>query len=116
MVEPTAEAARSLLGYDSLWTQKGVTHLITHEKGLAYPDPYKHQLLIIYTQLQTQEAERKLCNLWINLGRTLRVPGQVVCDGIKEELSCLLPLIVKLLLAIGVTDTHHAMLLANRCD
>lgn len=32
---------------------------------------------------------------------TLWVPGQVVGDGIEEELSCLLPLIVKLLLVIG---------------
>ena len=50
--------------------------------------------------------------MWINLVRqsenqlntesidTLWVPGQVVGDGIKEELSCLLPLIVKLLLVI----------------
>lgn len=36
-----------------------------------------------------------------SMGRTLWVPGQVVGDGIQEELSCLLPLIVKLLLVIG---------------
>ena len=63
---------------------------------------------------------------WINLVRqvsesvehrkhrhTLWVPGQVVGDGIEEELSCLLPLIVKLLLVTGERHTHHAMLLAN---
>lgn len=36
---------------------------------------------------------------------TLWVPGQVVGDGIEEELSCLLPLIVKLLLVIGEQHT-----------
>lgn len=36
--------------------------------------------------------------------RTLWVPGQVVGDGIEEKLSCLLPLIVKLLL---VTEEQH---------
>lgn len=37
-------------------------------------------------------------------GSTLWVPGQVVGDGIEEELSCLLPLIVKMLL---VTREQH---------
>lgn len=37
-------------------------------------------------------------------GNTLRVPGQVVGDGIEEELSSLLPLIVKMLL---VTEEPH---------
>lgn len=36
---------------------------------------------------------------------TLRVPGQVVGDGIKKELSCLLPLVVKLLL-VGRRARH----------
>ncbi len=36
---------------------------------------------------------------------TLWVPGQVVGDGIEEELSCLLPLIVKLLLVTGEQHT-----------
>lgn len=89
----------------------------TEKKGLAYPEPKNHQPSMVHTLLQAWEAKYKLCTLWINLvgegrksntegfWRTLRVPGQVVCDGIKEELSCLLPLIVKLLLVIGVTHT-----------
>lgn len=36
---------------------------------------------------------------------TLWVPGQVVGDGIEEELSCLLPLIVKLLFVTEERNT-----------
>lgn len=50
----------------------------------------------------TERESVKNTELW----RTLGVPGQVVGDGIEEELSCLLPLIVKLLL---VTGEQHTM-------
>lgn len=47
--------------------------------------------------------------------RTLWVPGQVVGDGVEEELPRLLPLVVKLLLAAGKA-AHHAMLAARVRD
>lgn len=49
------------------------------------------------------------CNMHCDKHRkhkyTLWIPGQVVGDGIKEELSCLLPLIVNLVLVVGEQHT-----------
>lgn len=112
-VEPTAEAALLLLGYGSLWTEKHVTHLPAQKKTGISGAKWKSTLN--NTHAVTDTGGRIQAGHWINLvgrlmkhkrhERTLRVPGQVVCDGIEEELSCLLPLIVKLLLVTGVTHT-----------